>query len=162
VNIKKSILLRVRIAFLAVTILAIAVFYRITQIQFVEGEKWQQMSEEINLQYRPVKATRGNIYSADGSLLATSLPFYRVAMDPSIAQEDKLKSGIDSLSLLISKFYRDKPAGSYKRMILDARSNGKKYLTLNRKQIGYQDKLTMMSWPVFREGRLGGGADARA
>ncbi|MFC4872740.1 penicillin-binding protein [Negadavirga shengliensis] len=156
-NIKKSILLRVRIAFLAVTILAVAVFYRITQIQFVEGEKWQQMSEEVNLQYRPVKATRGNIYSADGSLLATSLPFYRVAMDPSIAQEDKLKSGIDSLSLLLSNFYRDKPAGSYKRMILDARSNGKKYLILNRKQIGYQDKLTMMSWPVFREGRLGGG-----
>lgn len=150
-------MLRVRIAFLVVTVLAIAIFYRITQLQFVEGEKWQQMSEEINLQYRPVKATRGNIYSADGSLLATSLPFYRVSIDPSIAQEEKFKSGIDSLSQLLSTYYRDKPASSYKRMIMDARSNGKKYLILNRKQIGYQDKLTMMSWPIFREGRMAGG-----
>ena len=67
-NIKKSILLRVRLSFLAVTLIAISIFYRIGVIQVVEGDKWAQLSEEINLQYRPVKATRGNIYGADGSL----------------------------------------------------------------------------------------------
>ncbi len=156
-NIKKSILLRVRLAFLAVTVIAGAIFYRIGTIQLVEGDKWRQLSEDIHLQYRPVKATRGNIYSADGSLLATSLPFYRVAMDPSIVSGAKLKSSVDSLANLLSGFYRDRSAASYKRMILDARNDGKKYLILNRKQIGYQEKLKMMTWPIFREGRMGGG-----
>jgi cell division protein FtsI (penicillin-binding protein 3) len=42
------------------------------------------MSEEINFDYKKVKATRGNIYSDNGSLLATSLPFYKVAIDPTL------------------------------------------------------------------------------
>lgn len=150
-------MLRVRLSFLVVSLIAATIFYRIGTIQLVEGEKWRQMSEDINLQYRPVKATRGNIYSADGSLLATSLPFYRVAMDPSIGSGTTLKSGVDSLSIKLSRFYGDRSAASYKRMILDARNQGKKYLILNRKQIGYQEKLEMMTWPIFREGRMGGG-----
>nr|WP_245189680.1 penicillin-binding protein [Lunatimonas salinarum] len=123
----------------------------------VDGEKWQEISEDIHLQYRPVKATRGNIYSGDGSLLATSLPFYRVVLDPSIAKEEKFRSGIDSLSSLLAGFYKDKSATAYKRLILDAKNSGKKYLILNRKHIGYQEKLAMMKWPILRDGRLGGG-----
>src|SRR5690554_5325374 len=134
-----------------------AIFYRITQVQFVEGDKWREMSDNINLQYREVNATRGNIYSGDGSLLATSLPFYRVVLDPSIAKNEVYKAGIDSLANLLSGFYKDKSAATYKRMINDARLNGKQYLMVNRRQIGYQEKLRMMSWPIFREGRMGGG-----
>ncbi len=81
------------------------IFYRISYVQFVEGDEWRKMSDNINLQYREVKATRGNIYSADGSLLATSLPFYRVVLDPSIAKSEVYKAGIDSLSQLLSGFY---------------------------------------------------------
>jgi len=142
---------------MAVALIAAAIFYRITQIKFVEGEHWNEVSDNINLQYREVKATRGNIYSGDGSLLATSLPFYRVVLDPSIADAELYKSGIDSLSRLLSNFYKDKSAAAYKRMIHDARLNQKKYLILNRRQIGYQEKKRMMDWPIFREGRLEGG-----
>lgn len=138
-------------------IFAGVIFYRITHIQFVDGEKWRKMSDDINFQYKSVKATRGNIYSGDGSLLATSLPFYRVVIDPSIAKNETYKSGIDSLSTLLSAFYKDKSAFAYKRMINDARLDGKQYLILNRRQIGYQEKQQMMSWPIFREGRMSGG-----
>nr|WP_301005308.1 penicillin-binding protein [Lunatimonas sp.] len=134
-----------------------AIFYRISTIQLVDGEKWQEISEDIHLQYRPVKATRGNIYSSGGNLLATSLPFYRVVLDPSIANDEKFRSGIDSLSVLLAGFYKDKSATAYKRMILDAKNSGKKYLILNRKHIGYQEKLALMKWPILRDGRLGGG-----
>ncbi|MBS9523946.1 transpeptidase family protein [Litoribacter alkaliphilus] len=156
-NIKKSILLRIRFAFLVVAIFAGVIFYRITQIQFVEGEEWRKKSDEVNLQYRTVKATRGNIYSGDGSLLATSLPFYRVALDPSIAKDEVFRNGIDSLSIMLSKHYNDKSRDYYKRLISDARSNNKKYVLLNRKQIGYQEMQAMMKWPIFRNGRMGGG-----
>lgn len=156
-NIKRSILFRVRIAFMLTSAIGIAIFYKITQVQFVDGDKWRQMSEDIHLQYRPVKATRGNIYSGDGSLLATSLPFYRVVLDPSISREGRFRTNIDSLATLLSGFYKDKSSTQYKRIISDARNGGKKYLIINRKQIGYQEKLAMMKWPIFRDGRLGGG-----
>ncbi|GMQ26330.1 penicillin-binding protein [Algoriphagus sp. oki45] len=156
-NIKRSIVLRVRVVFILVALAACAIPYRIAVVQFQQGEKWRAKAEQVNFQYREVPATRGNIYAADGSLLATSLPFYRVAIDPTMAKDAKFKSGIDSLSRLLSSFYRDKSATAYKRMIQDARGDKKRYLVLNRKQIGYQDMQKMAKWPIFREGRLGGG-----
>lgn len=156
-NIKKSILIRVRIAFLAVVIFAISVGAKVGHIQFVEGEKWIKMGNEISFDYKKVKATRGNIFSDNGSLLATSLPFYKVAMDPTLAKEEIFREGIDSLSLLLSRYYKDRSATDYKRMIRDARLGNKQYLVINRKQINYQAKKEMSGWPIFREGRLRGG-----
>lgn len=156
-NIKRSIVLRVRIAFIVVALFAGAILYRIVHLQFVEKEKWQARSEEINFQYRQVSATRGNIYAADGSLLATSLPFYRVVIDPMVASEEVFSKGIDSLGLLLSVHYKDKSAESYRRMIKDARAGKKRYIIVNREQIGYQDMQKMAKWPIFRNGRMGGG-----
>lgn len=156
-NIKRSIVLRVRIAFILVALFAGAIFYRIVHLQFMEGEKWQAKSETLNFQYKQVTATRGNIYAADGSLLATSLPFYRVVIDPMVAKEDVFSKGIDSLSYFLSSHFKDKSANSYKRMIRDARSGKKRYIILNRTQIGFQDMQKMAKWPIFRNGRSGGG-----
>jgi cell division protein FtsI (penicillin-binding protein 3) len=87
VNIKKSILVRVRVGFLLVVLFAIAVVIKTAHIQFVEGEKWAAMGERISFDYKRVKATRGNIYSDNGSLLATDLPFYKVAFDATLPKE---------------------------------------------------------------------------
>ncbi|HEY9045004.1 MAG TPA: penicillin-binding protein [Ohtaekwangia sp.] len=157
-NIKKSILLRVRIAFLFVVLFAIAVVIKTGHIQFVEGEKWAKMGERISFDYKRVKATRGNIYSDNGSLLATSLPFYKIAFDASLPKDEVFSKGVDSLAICLSNFFKDKSRTEYKRLLIDARNSHRKYIILSRKQIDYQDKKTMMAWPIFREGRLRGGA----
>jgi len=157
VNVKQSILIRVRVVFILIALTAAAIPYRIAKLQLKDGDIWREKAETINFQYREVPATRGNIYAGDGSLLATSLPFYRVAIDPTIAKSDLFKSGIDSLANRLSAFYKDKSAASYKRMIKDARLDNKRYLVLNRKQIGYQGMQRMANWPIFRAGRLSGG-----
>ena len=156
-NIKRSIVIRVRVAFLLVAVLACAIPYKVAIVQLLEGEKWKAKAEQVNFQYRKVAATRGNIYAADGSLLATSLPFYQVAIDPTVVEDEKFKNGLDSLATLLANFYQDKSATAYLRMIQDARSNQKRYLMVNRRQINYQDMQVMRSWPIFREGRIGGG-----
>lgn len=157
-NVKRSILLRVRVAFLAALLFAVAILFRIGRIQFVEGEKWTTMAEKIGLQFRNVKATRGSIYSDNGSLLATSLPFYRVAFDPSVADEDVFGQGVDSLAELLSDYFGDYSAKYYSRKIRKARQGNRRYLVINSKRVNYQDKKTMQTWPIFREGRMGGGA----
>jgi cell division protein FtsI (penicillin-binding protein 3) len=158
VNIKKSILLRVRVAFLFVLLFAMAVVAKMGHVQFVEGSKWAAMGERISFDYKRVKATRGNIYSDNGSLLATSLPFYKVAFDATQPKDAVFRKGVDSLAWHLAIFFKDKSKEDYKRMLRDARETGKQYIVLNRKQIDYQDKKDMMRWPIFREGRLGGGA----
>ena len=156
-NIKKSILVRVRVAFLCVMVFAVCVAAKIGHIQLVEGDKWVKMSEEINFDYKKIKATRGNIYSDNGSLLATSLPFYKVAIDPTLSKDEVFRKGIDSLSLHLARYYRDKSATEYKQLLKDARASGRQYIVVNRKQINYQTKKEMSKWPIFREGRYKGG-----
>lgn len=156
-NIKRSILIRVRVAFLGVLLFAVCVAAKIGHIQVAEGDKWAKMAEEIMFDYKRVKATRGNIYSDNGSLLATSLPFYKVAMDPTLARKEVFDKGLDSLAMLLSRYYRDRSESDYKQMLRDARATGKQYLVLNRRQINYQTKKEMSSWPIFREGRYKGG-----
>jgi cell division protein FtsI (penicillin-binding protein 3) len=80
-----------------------------------------------------------------------------VAIDPTIAKGNLFNAGLDSLSKKLSAFYKDKSASAYKRMIKDARLDNKRYLVVNRKQIGYQGMQEMSNWPIFRAGRLGGG-----
>ena len=156
-NIKRSIVIRVRVIFILVALAACAIPYKVAIVQLVEGEKWRAKAQELNFQYREVPATRGNIYASDGSLLATSLPFYQVAIDPTVVDDVVFKAGIDSLANLLANFYQDKSATAYKRMIQDARTNQKQYLMINRKQINYQEMQTMDNWPIFEEGRIKGG-----
>lgn len=117
---------------------------------------WREKSEEVRLSYQEVKATRGNIYSDNGSLLATSLPFYRVSLDPTIVDDDIFRENIDSLSYFLAKSF-GQSATYYKQKIKGARQQGNQYVILSRDLIGYQQKKEMETWPIFREGRLGGG-----
>ncbi len=156
-NIRKSILLRVRIAYLLFFVFGIAVIVQVGKIQFKDGEKWMEKANKTTFQYRNVNATRGNIYSDNGSLLATSLPEYRLCFDPTISDSEVYRTGIDSLSLLLSRFFGDNSKDAYKRKINDARMSGRQFLILNKKLVRHQDKKKMMTWPIFREGRMGGG-----
>jgi cell division protein FtsI (penicillin-binding protein 3) len=137
---------------------AVAVVWRIGQIQFAEGVKWAAMGERISFDYKRVKATRGNIYSDNGSLLATSLPFYKIAFDATIPKDEVFRKGVDSLAWHLAVFFRDRSQNDYKRMLIDARETGKQYIIINRRKINFQEKKMMRGWPIIREGRLRGGA----
>ena len=158
-NIKRSIVTRVRVAFLAICLFAFAIVYKVVRIQFYEGNRWKQIAKESRIIYQPVFATRGNIYSDNESILATSLPFYRVALDPTICEEKKFREGVDSLAIFLSRFYNDRSADYYRRRIKDARyaKKPRRYIRLNSRQINYQDKKLMATWPIFREGKGKGG-----
>ncbi|MEM9258658.1 MAG: cell division protein, partial [Bacteroidota bacterium] len=156
-SIKKGIVLRVRIAFLLTFLVAGAVIFRIVKVQYVEGEQWRLSGDSVVMKVKNIDAIRGNIYADDGSLLSTSLPFYQLAIDPTIASNKLFDRGIDSLCFHLAKYYKDKSSTQYRKEIDKARKKGREYLLLNRQQIGYQDKKRMQKWPLVRDGRLKGG-----
>lgn len=104
-----------------------------------------------------IECTRGSILADDGRYLAFSIPEYRLAIDPCQAKDTTMSNGIDGLAKELSKFYKDKKASEYKKMILDARKAGKRYLYINRKLITYQEMQQVRTFPILREGKLSGG-----
>ena len=156
-NKKKAIILKARIAFLGVLVFAMAIVGRVAFLQIVDGPKYRKMLTQKLVKRRLIRPTRGNIYSDNGGLMATSIPKYRLAFDPTLAKKTILLDGIDSLSDLLARHYRDRPAADYKRKLLDARSEGKEFIYINTDYIGYQDKKRMANWPIFRLGKQKGG-----
>lgn len=57
---------------------AISIIYRICIIQFVEGKYWFEKAKAYTTKIEDMEAVRGNIFDANGSLLATSLPFTKL------------------------------------------------------------------------------------
>ncbi|MBF9222436.1 penicillin-binding protein [Hymenobacter ruricola] len=158
-SVKKSIVTRVRLAFLGVAVFSCAIFWKATKIQFQEGNKWRALEQERRISYLPVPATRGTIYAGDGkSIMATSLPFYRVAWDPGVVDDDLFNAGIDSLAWHLSHFFGDRSVQEYKRRLKNAHEGKARYIRLNSRQINFQEKKALASWPIFRAKRNRGGA----
>lgn len=156
-RIKQSILARVKLVFIIISVLAGLIVVQIINVQWVQGQHWRQVAQDIGLMYRVKEAPRGNIYSAGGELLATSIPLYKLSMDPTIMSETVYVQGIDSLSRLLSNFFQDKSPREYLLKITDARRQNKRYLILSPDFITFSDKKEMSEWPIFREGQLAGG-----
>ena len=156
-KVKTDILFRVRITCLAVALFTIAAFYRLVVIQYFESEKCRGLGQTNGLKVMKINATRGNIYADDGSLLATSLPFYKVAFDPGLATQDLFDSGIDSLSYLLSQYFKNLSSREYKYKITEQRKIGRRYMVINQNLIDYQEKKKIEKWPIFRKVRLSGG-----
>lgn len=155
-SIKQSILIRVQFAFLGIMLIAFIISLKIIYIQFIKGADYQKKAEEIGLQYRIRKATRGNIYADNGVLLATSIPLYKLCIDPASASETLYGSKIDSLSGLLANFFQDRTKRDYLLKINDARKAKKRYLVLNNRLLTFAEKEKITLWPIFREGKKGG------
>ncbi|MBB6459601.1 penicillin-binding protein [Flammeovirga kamogawensis] len=156
-GIRNSILLRVRFAFLLIVVIATAIIVRISDLQFVERDKWEKAGNANRVKIRRVDATRGNILADDGSLLATSIPFYKLAFDPCVSSDSIFNSGVDSLSQLLSRYFKEKSASQYDSLLRTARKKKRRYLILSHKLVKHQDKKHIDNWPIFREGRHNGG-----
>ncbi len=127
-------------------------------IQHVQGNKWKQEEANFTTSFRTIEASRGNIYAEDGNLLATSLPYFDVAMDVNTEYmtDDIFNSNLDSLSISLANLFRDKSSGEYYKLLKAARDNGDRYVMLHH-SVAYDDLLKLKRFPLIRMGKYKGG-----
>jgi cell division protein FtsI (penicillin-binding protein 3) len=78
---RNELLIRVYILLIFVVLTALVLFAKAVKISVAEGERWRAKGDSLYVKYISVEADRGNILAADGSLLATSLPYFEIRMD---------------------------------------------------------------------------------
>ena len=138
-------------------IFASAILYKICVIQFVEGKEWKAKAEAFTIKVEETEAVRGNIFDVNGNLLATSLPYYEVAVDINAPGIDKkfYKENRDSLAFKLSELFGDKTKKEYLKILNDARESGDRYVIIHR-NVSYKDLQTLKTFPIFKRGRKGG------
>ncbi|MFK5957658.1 MAG: penicillin-binding protein [Lutibacter sp.] len=152
---KKGILNKLYIVFVFIALFLVAIIVRLTNIQFADGEKYRNLSEQLTLRNDTIYANRGNVFSADGSLLATSMSQYEIRMDVVTVDSKVLEKEIKNLSTELSKMLGNS-VSYWETKIRKARNSKNRYLFISRK-LGYNDYMKIKSFPIFNLGMYKGG-----
>lgn len=101
-------------------LLIFAVLYRIFVISFVEGNAWRDLRSKQKKADVVVPAARGNIFSCDNQLMATTEYRYRVNVDfwAESLNPDTLRAYIDELSVELNRLVPQRSASQHKSHIL--------------------------------------------
>ena len=151
----KNISYRIYLVAFVIFLMAVAIAIKLTNIQWVEGDYYRKLAKDRTVKNFVIPANKGNIYSADGSLLATSIPNYEIRFDAvapkSEAFEKNVKPLADSLSLLLKR-----PSGFYLNELRKARANKNRYYLVAR-NLSYTEFVKIKGFPLFKLGAYKGG-----
>lgn len=164
-NIKNEVLVRVYAVAALVVLVAFVIFGRLYQISVVQASSWRAKADSLYVKLVDAPSQRGNILADDGSLLATSLPYFDVHWDAkTIGLTDEIfnQSAVDSLAWFLSTYIDQQyTPGAYRDWLIKLRASpdnvpGIRYVPI-AKNLPYNKALLIKSFPIFREGRNKGG-----
>ncbi|WP_115461188.1 penicillin-binding protein [Winogradskyella aurantiaca] len=136
-------------------VFALAVVFKICSIQYLNGDKYRSLAQKRTIKNVEIPANRGNVYSADGSLLATSIPKYDIRLDAIQAKQKVFEANIKALCDSLSVF-TGKPAMVHESSIRKARKNKNRYFLLAR-NISYYNYIRFRNFPLLKYGAIKGG-----
>ncbi|MEG1024254.1 penicillin-binding protein [Flavobacterium plurextorum] len=151
----KHISYRIYLVAVFIFLMAIAIVVKLTNIQWVEGDYYRKLAKQRTVRNFVIPANKGNIYSADGSLLATSIPNYEIRFDAKAPKtetfEKHVKALSDSLVTVLGK------SGSYfEKELRKARANKNRYYLIAR-NLSYTEYVKIKGFPLFNLGAFKGG-----
>jgi cell division protein FtsI (penicillin-binding protein 3) len=165
-NIKNEVLLRVYMVAAGVVGLAFLIFLRMFQLSVKDAPKWEAKADSLYVKWVDAPSQRGNILADDGSLLATSLPFFDIHFDAKaegLSDEIFNDQAVDSLGWLLATYVDQQfTPGAYAgwlRRLRDSTADnarGIRYVPI-AKDLPYAKALMVKNFPIFREGRYKGG-----
>lgn len=133
----------------------LGVGYKLFHLQFIDGDKYRKIAEEKTLKSFVVNSSRGNIFSEDGSLLATSTTKFDVFFDSKTVPNHIFNSEIQSLSIELSKILGDDDV-KWLNNFREAKNNNNRYLPII-KNIDLDKVNEFKKLPIFKYGSIKGG-----
>lgn len=141
--------------YLMLSVLALGIIVQVIYTQVFESHIWNPENYNITRTV-PVGASRGNIYSDDYSLLATSIPEYEIRWDAQVVDVTLFEENVEALSESLALLFDDKSAAAYENRLRKERSKGSRYVLIKRK-VNYNQLKVMKNFPIFNAGRFKGG-----
>ena len=121
-NNKRAILGRYGFIVALLMLFAVMIIFSAAKIVFTaEGKKWREVGKkETVIKDRVILPKRGNIYTHDGKLLATTEPLYSIYMDfwAEGMNKDTLIKYVGELSATLTRKFPDRSAAQYKNIIM--------------------------------------------
>jgi cell division protein FtsI (penicillin-binding protein 3) len=157
---KKDILWRVGVVYVFMLLLAVLIVSKIFYLQVFKGKELEEKSRELNIKNVMVESNRGDVYSTNGRLLASSVPYYEIRLDTrstgcKLSSQAYYKK-LDTLAERLSELFHDKSPEAYRKELYRARKNGERFYLI-KKRVNYNQLKKLKTFPLFERGRYKGG-----
>ncbi len=137
---------------------------------FVEHDYWMTVSLRYEKKLKKLPATRGNILSADGQVLATSLPEYRLFLDPmswepdsarrvkdQVVRDSILNTKMDSMLTGMKRILPDMNVEKTREAIIQGRRKHSHSISLYPRRVTYIQltelkKVPLLNLPLAKSG----------
>ena len=157
---KKNIMTRYFFVVLLMSLMGIAIVVKAGFIMFAEQGYWKDVADRFVREGVPVKPNRGNILSADGKLMASSLPEYRIYMDfkaGGYQKDTMLMNHLTEICEGLHRIFPDRSAAQFKAHLLKGRKKGSRNYLIYPKRISYIQYKEAKRLPVFNLNKYKGG-----
>lgn len=151
----KHISYRIYLVAVFIFVMAIAIVVKLTNIQWVDGDYYRKLAKQRTVRNFVIPANKGNIYSADGSLLATSIPNYEIRFDAKAPKTETFEKYVKQLSDSLATVL-DKPSSYFQKELRKARENKNRYYLIAR-NLSYTEYVKIKGFPLFNLGAFKGG-----
>ena len=147
---------RTYLCYFLILLFGIAIVVKIIVVQTKDSKELQALAEKREYRVRTLEASRGNIFSSDGQLMATTIPVYDVFFDYKAVDSTYLAENIDSLCIQMSQLLPKRTPSQWKAFFAEgiAKKNRHYKIALN---ISQADLRKMQQFVIFRLGPNRGG-----
>ena len=142
------------------TLLLFSVVFRVVSIQYVDGDKYRKVSDDLSRKLFDVKANKGSIYSINGDLLATSSWKFTIHMDVMSVNSTVFERDVKVLSDSLSGLLKTSSSKYYEQKLRRARKLKNRYIPI-AKNLDYNDYIRLKQFPIFKYGPYKGGLIAK-
>lgn len=178
---KKNMMRRYSFVAFLMTLIGLAIIIKAGYLMFFERDFWKRVANRYKRENVILKPNRGNIISADGKLMASSLPEYQIFLDFMVnkekgeTQKQKVKreraqfvrdsvlyANLDSICRGLHAIFPDKSVAEFKRHIKKGRKMESRNFLLYPKRISFIQYQQAKKLPVFNLNKYRGGFHEQA
>ena len=152
---QRHILIRLYLVAGGMFLFGLGVMVKLVDIQTTDGDKYRQLALERTEKLFTIAPNRGNLYSDDGSLLATSVSKYTIRFDAVTVSDRDFEAGVGALSRSLSGLLGRTP-DHYETLLRKARATRNRYALIAR-NLEYSEYTAIKGFPLFRKGPYKGG-----
>ena len=153
---KSETLWKTYLMYFLVLIFGIAIIVKIILVQTKDSKELQELAERQEYRIQTLEASRGNIFSCDGQLMATSIPLYDVFFDYKAVDSAFLADNIDSLCRQMAQLLPKRNPAEWKDFFAQGIAKGNRHykIALN---ISQPELRKMQEFVIFNRGPYKGG-----
>ena len=138
---------------IVMTMIAVAVVVKTFYTMTAGRTYWMKVAARLKVDSMEVKPTRGNIYSSDGQLMASSLPEYKLYLDFNAMHESKTDTlwaeKLDSIAVGLNQIFPSRSVQAFKDSLEAGRKQLSKHWPIWKRRVDYSTYKEVQALPIF-------------